>query len=106
LVKLAVSAGANDGLDADMIAADVSEHIADDAERRDHGDPIRGPPRNRHQQDDQHRDERPDDAKATKHQRLPRMIGAKRRNVLVVTSETPNSNPPTSTIAGPEGRLP
>ena len=89
----------DDGLDVDTIATDIGEHIANDAERRDHRDPVRGSRRARQQQGGE-RDN------ATKHQASLPIIGASRRQVPVATSEIPNSNPAASTIAGPEGRLP
>ncbi len=82
-----------------MVATDVGEHIADDAERRDHRNPIHGSRRTRQQHSSQ-RD------KATKNQASPPIKGARRRKELVTTSEIPNSNPAASTMTGPEGRLP
>jgi hypothetical protein len=65
-----------------MIATDVGEHIANDTERRDHRDPVRGSRRTRQQQDGQ-RD------KVAKHQAVHPIIGARRRKELAATSETP-----------------
>ena len=99
LVQLTISAGLDDGLDVDMIAADVGEHIANDAECRDHRDPVRGLRRACQQQGSQ-RDS------ATKRQTSHPVVGARRRNALVATSEIPNSSPAASTMAGPDGTLP
>jgi hypothetical protein len=81
-----------------MIAADIGQHIANDAERRDHRDPIFGTRRVRQQQSS-------DRDNKTKHQASRPIIGAMRRQKLVAASEIPNSNPAANTIAGPEGRL-
>jgi hypothetical protein len=83
-----------------MIAADIGEHIANHAERRNHGDSVRGSRRDRQQQSN-------DRDKTPQYQAflLP-IIGAKRRNEPAATSDIPNSNPAANTIAGPEGRLP
>jgi hypothetical protein len=81
-----------------MIAANPGQHIANDAERRDHCDPVRG----FRSACRQHRSQCNN---ATKHQTSP-IMGAKRRKERVATSEMPNSKPAANTITGPEGRLP
>ena len=83
-----------------MIAADIGEHVADDAERRDHR---RYGPRHSAGLASSSEGQRDN---ATEHQASLPNVGAMRRSTLVATSETPNSRPPASTIAGPEGRLP
>ncbi len=99
LVQLAVPARPDDGLDVDMIAADVGEHVGDNTECRDHRDPLRRSRRPGQQQDGK-------GDNATQRQAFRPSIGAARRNVPAAPSERPNSNPAINTIAGPEGRLP
>ena len=82
-----------------MIAANVSEHVANDAECGDHGNSVRGAGRSDHQQDGKRNN-------AAQHQASRPIIGARIREDLVAASDRQNRRPAAKTIAGPEGRLP
>ena len=54
LVQLAIPAGADDRHDVDTVATDLTEHIGDNAETRDHRDPVCGRCRAGQQQRGEH----------------------------------------------------